>query len=193
MRYPKKTGILFFILIIACTTYAQDTKLKKELERRNILSVNVLNFVNYNGHVGYERIWGKGIIGTKLSVNYNFKDKNLENSSLNYQRDFTTGVDLNIYPTGQGVVSYFIGPSSRFGVVSNGDVSTTRKDKSTNKYWGVFLNNGVAVKPTETTYIGLQMALGIEFFEPLNASPQTPKLSTEQFGGFIGFNLGFQL
>lgn len=161
--------------------------------RRNILSVNVLNFVNFNGHFGYERIWGKGIVSTKLNFNYNFKDKNLDNSPLNYQRDYTTGLDFNIYPNGQSKASYFIGLSSRFGVVSNGDVSNRNGDKSKENYWGVFINNGVAVQPTETTYIGFQFALGIEFFETLNSPSSSSKRTAERLGGFVGVNLGIKL
>lgn len=189
----KSILLIAFTGILYTSTFSQNSKANAPVLQKNIISLNVLNLINFNTHVGYERIFGKERFGAKLSVNYNVKDRNLENSPLNYQRDFTTGIDFNVYLNRKGAVRYFIGSASRFGVVSNGDVSTRNRDFSRKSYWGVFINNGIVIIPYETIYLGFQAAIGTEFLEPLDVTPGEPTLSRQQLGGFAGIHIGVQL
>lgn len=219
MKDFKKIGTLFFIVSIGICAYAQDimhkvggvgevleesitlktndsantTKWAKKLGR-NIVSVNTLNFLNNNIHIGYERILGIGMIGAKLSVNVNYLDKNLRNSTLKYQRDFTAGIDINIYPAGQGKVKYFLGPSFRIGTVSNGvyELHGIVQEKVTYNYQGFFFTNGVVIQPTKRFYTSLQAAVGIERFEARRQLITAPALSTETYSGFVTLNLGYR-
>lgn len=193
-KLTKLFLISFFIAGTYTTGFGQEEAVEKEQWGNNILSVNVLNFYNNNLHLGYERIFTGGLIGTKLSLNYNFKDKSLENSLLNYQRDYTAGFDFNFYPFRQSKASYFIGTAIRMGRLSKGAYLNGGAAYRTNrKYSGFFIQNGIALQPTKAFYVGLQVALGYEFIEPEQTVVGAPRISTEQLGGFAGLHLGLRL
>lgn len=193
-----KYSLLAVLVFIATFSKAQEGEIvfsEKVNAKKNIIAVNVLNILNNNVHIGYERIIGTGYLGVKLSVNYNLIDKSAENNPLKYQRDFTTGLDFNIYPAGQGRVKYFLGPSVRVGIVSNSVVEThgTNKEDVTYDYWGVFFTNGLVVQPTQHLYTSVQVALGVENFSAQTSNLITgPVLSTEQLGGFVAVNVGYR-
>lgn len=155
---------------------------------RNIISLNYLNILNGNIHLGYERITKNGVAGIKLSVNFNVVDDDAE--ILAYNRDFTTGLDLNLYPTGQGKIKYFIGPAFRVGVVSNDYDYTnpffTRRNIKYN-YLGVFFNNGFNVQATPNLTVGFQGALGIGRF-----SRQDGVATYTEVDGILAFNMGYR-
>lgn len=167
-------------------TNLEDTGYIKTLGR-NIIAINYLHLLNGNVHLGYERITKDGIAGIKLSVNFNVD--NVESGILAYQRDFTTGIDLNLYPTGQGKIKYFLGPSFRLGTVSQRFESFTRGAPVINyfNYFGVFFNNGFNIHPTPKLYIGFQGALGIGRFR----SQQNSTNSTD-VDGIFAFNMGYR-
>ncbi len=153
---------------------------------RNIISINYLHILNGNIHLGYERITKNGIAGLKLSVNFNVD--NVDSDILTYQRDFTTGLDLNLYPTGQGKIKYFLGPSFRVGTVSERYNSRTRGDViDYYNYFGVFFNNGFNIQPTQNLYLGFQGALGIGRF-----NSQQGNINLTDVDGIFAFNMGYR-
>ncbi len=163
----------------------KEEKLKAELGR-SILSLNYLNIINGNAHLGYERITKEGNLGIKLSINLNID--NTEDGILKYQRDFTTGLDLNFYPTGQGKIKYFFGPSFRVGTVSerfNSDIRGSVIDYY--RYLGLFFNNGFNIQPTTKLNIGFQWAAGVGRFRNKQLSSNLIEVD-----GIIAFNIGYR-
>jgi hypothetical protein len=157
---------------------------------QNIISINYLHILNGNVHLGYERLSKSGVAGIKLSVNFNVDD--VQSEILRYQRDFTTGLDVNLYPTGQGKVKYFLGPSFRVGTVSsryydywNGGVFMQDEVRKYS-YFGIFFNNGFNIQPTPKLFLGFQAALGIGRFSGGGVE------SFAEVDGIFAFNMGYR-
>lgn len=168
--------------------YEVANNLYAEKLKRNILSINYLHIINGNVHLGYERITKSGIAGLKLSVNYNIDD--VDSDILAYNRDFTTGIDINLYPTGQGKIKYFLGPSFRVGVVSTDyDYVNNRyiQRQTEFNYFGIFFNNGFNLQATPKLALGFQGALGIGRF-----SRRDGRYTNTELDGIIAFNMGYR-
>lgn len=154
---------------------------------RNIISLNYLNILNGNLHLGYERIAKTGFLGVKLSVNAGVDDVGTD--LLAYYRVFTSGLDLNFYPTGQGKIRYFLGPAFRMGIVRDyynyymGQPQTIDRN-----YLSFMFNNGFYVQPTKSLYLGIQAALGIARFK---STGMAGNVYTE-LDGILAFNLGWR-
>lgn len=153
---------------------------------RNVISINYLNLLNGNIHMGYERITRDGMVGLKYSINYNIAD--VETDILAYLRLFSTGIDVNLYPTGQGRIKYFLGPSFRVGVARdfyyNGAGGPRNVDYN---YFSIFFNNGFYAQPTKSLYLGMQAGLGMAKFVRRSARENFADLD-----GVIAFNMGWR-
>lgn len=160
---------------------------------RNIFSLNILNLPNGNAHLGYERLTEDGLIGVKLSVNYSLGEIT-QAELLKYRRNFISGFDLNFYPTGQGRMKYFAGPSFRAGTVTEEtktyDEFAEFKGYEYNKlnYLGVFFNNGFVIQTTPKLYMGVQGAIGIGLFQTSN----NVSSRFAEIDGFVALNMGYR-
>lgn len=154
---------------------------------RNIISINYLNLLNGNLHLGYERISKDGVIGLRYSFNYNIDD--VESDILAYLRLWSTGFDLNIYPTGQGKIKYYLGPSFRVGVARgvNYNYFSGRSSIEDFNYFSFFFSNGFYAQPTKSFYIGMQGGLGMASFRSRTKSNNFADLD-----GIFAFNMGLR-
>lgn len=116
--------------------------------KTNIFSLNVLGLFLGNIHLGYEHIFGKGNFGLRA---------NLVATVVPDITDipfYLTGFDFNFYPTGQGQLKYFLGPSLRVGIIDDAPIVST------------LFNNGIAYSPQGSSfYMGGQLGLGISVYD----------------------------
>ncbi len=166
---------------------AAEKKVFAEKLGRNIISINYLNLLNGNIQFGYERIMGDGMVGLKYSFNYNIED--VETDILNYLRLWSTGFDLNLYPTGQGKIKYFLGPSFRIGAARgyNYDYLTNRSTLQDYNYFSIFFSNGFYAQPTKSLYLGVLGGIGMARFKSKTTSTHFADID-----GIFAFNMGWR-
>lgn len=133
----------------------------------NILNFDFLSILFNEVGFSYERILNNGYIGLKLPLIIGV------NSSSDQTRDYSnlyqSGLDLNLYPTGQGSAKYFIGPSIRFGQVHGNN-----SYYSDGSYYGELdfnmlafqVNNGVMFQPTPHFNVSLVFGVGLRKLTP---------------------------
>lgn len=137
----------------------------------NIVSYNFFGLVYKNIGFSYERILPNGNIGIKVPVAFSLGDFEVYTSRGHV---FQTGLDLNIYPLGQGELKYFLGPSLRFGeMISNSSDSYydpqlqqhVTEESEESAYVGFMFNNGVLWQPTENLSISSNAGIGLRGYE----------------------------
>tara|TARA_R110001592_G_scaffold237306_6_gene496237 strand:+ start:50176 stop:50916 length:741 start_codon:yes stop_codon:yes gene_type:complete len=137
----------------------------------NILSYNFFGLVYKNIGFSYERILKNGNIGIKLPVSFSLGDFE---AYTDRGHVFQTGLDINIYPLGQGELQYFLGPSLRFGeMISQSDGSYydaqtqqyINEDPKESSYIGFMFNNGVLWQPTSNFSLSSNAGIGLRGYE----------------------------
>lgn len=137
----------------------------------NIISYNFFGIVYKNIGFSYERILGNGNLSLKLPVSFSMGKFD---EYTNRGHVFQTGLDLNIYPLGQGDLRYYLGPSIRFGemtdsdpdyVFENGQQVNVQEENIESSYIGFMFNNGVRWQPTNNFSLSSNAGIGIRGFE----------------------------
>ena len=102
---------------IVQNTYISGNKRKKtaafrydSLYTKNIISYHLADLFFYNLTGSYERILNSGKYGIKIP--FRLGSLELDEGSI---IGFSLGADLNYYPTGQGRLKYYVGPSLEIG------------------------------------------------------------------------------
>jgi hypothetical protein len=168
--------------------------------RGNLAGINLLNLMNGNLNLFYERINPTGRVGFKITANVALVTAKDDPAIIKYQRKATIGVDLKFYPTGQGKVKYFIGPSIRtglLGIYNNPYYDGIRKTYFNHPtefgYFSLMFNNGVVVNPTSHVFISFQAAVGVARFRYLNYKEGTGfEKRFIEADGMIGVNVGYR-
>ncbi len=192
---PRKQVFMAIIFTLICqSAFSQENTSSSQKWGRNIISINYLHILNGNSHLGYERLTKNGLLGLKFSVNFNLGETT-QSGLLKYKRNFTTGFDLNFYPTGQGRIKYFAGPSFRVGAVSGETVIYDDFRRFTRYAYnnrlntlGVFFNNGFVIQTTPKLYMGVQGAIGVSLFQ--KGADATSRYS--EVDGFVALNMGYR-
>jgi hypothetical protein len=168
--------------------------------RENMIGINLLNLMNGNINLYYERLNANGKVGLKMTTNIAFLTAKEDPAIIKYQRKFTVGFDLQFYPTGQGKVKYFIGPSVRtglLGIYKNPYYDGIRKSYFNHPaefgYFSLMFNNGVMVNPTSNVFICFQAAVGVARYRYINYKEGTGfnKRFIES-DGMVGINVGYR-
>lgn len=137
----------------------------------NILAYNFFALAYKNIGFSYERILPNGNIGIKVPLSFSLGDFE---SYTERGHVFQTGLDINIYPLGQGELKYFLGPSLRFGeMISNNDGSYydtqsgqyITEEPLESSYVGFMFNNGVLWQPTDNFSLSSNAGIGLRGFE----------------------------
>ncbi len=167
---------------------------------KNIIGINMLNTINGNINLFYERITNEGNVGFKFTVNGSFLKGENDPNIITYRRRFTTGVDVNFYPSGQGKIKYFIGPALRFGMLSVHD--NVYWDGIARKYYNypaefdylsLFFNNGITVNASSKFNFTFNAAVGMARFRYVNYQAGTQfSRKFNQIDGMLGINLGYR-
>lgn len=142
-----------------------------ENNSKNVLSFNFGDLTVGRVGISYERF----IINQRLSfqiplsISYNY---NNQNYSYNYKflPKLASGFNVNFYPLGLGIVSYYTGIGAQTGVINQWSYtphtdstgytyySTSTVEK---KFIGVYINNGIAIIPSK--HFSISGLLGIGF------------------------------
>jgi hypothetical protein len=160
---------------------------------RHIITINYMNLFVGNLYGGYERISADGVIGLKLTLNYHIKS--IDTDILGYDRDFTTGLDLNFYPTKQGKVKYFLGPGLRVGKWSDnftffsGGFGGPGPQNQSYTAFSFYFNNGFIIQPTANFFMGFQGGFGIAFLKLIN---NVDRSYFSEPDGIFAFNMGYR-
>jgi hypothetical protein len=123
--------------------------------RRNIVSLNLLQFMLGYVSASYEWLDRSGNFGIKIPIGYNFASSyaiNLATLSEN-KSSYFGGLALNIYPKHKKRVSYFVGPYLEAGqfsyIVSQYSYSGygyyTPRTYNDGFYYACYINNGCEV------------------------------------------------
>ena len=163
----------------------------------NILAIAPLQMTNESvAGVGihYEHILDKpGIFSLYLPVAFSFFDDNVSNYNLKATRVFAyLYPGVKIYPGGSSRrVSYSVGPSFGLGfgtkyketrVLAPGGSVIIRYDEASVFKAGFIINNGINIQPTKRFYIGLELGVGIMYYN----NEQTDYIVGDE--GIIQFN-----
>lgn len=195
-----KTFLLASALFLSTSTFAQD---KPELGN-NIFSLTPMAIIgnesmdnNTDVAVGlnYERIVNEGLVSIKIPVNIS-----LRNSGFFYIMP-----TIKLYPTRQGVVRYAVGPQfyiasgqinhHDYNTVWNGNQYITVNNKYSDNHTqlGFMINNSLNVSIAKTLYIGMELGLGIKYYdsneenEYENSFDTTPVEPNVQFSFAMGY------
>lgn len=167
---------------------------------KNIIGINILNTINGNINLFYERITKDGNVGFKFTLNGSILKGENDPNIITYRRRFTMGGDVNFYPSGQGRIKYFIGPALRFGMLSVYD--NVYWDGIAKKYYNypaefdylsLFFNNGISVNASSNFNFTFNAAVGMARFRYVNYQAGTQfSRKFNQIDGMIGINLGYR-
>jgi len=147
----------------------------------NLITFHFLDFVISNFTVSYERIIANGKYGIQIPFSFGYSneprtvyfpppfDDGYTNKLAN---QFYTGITFNIYPTGQGKVKYFLGPSLRFGngnYYENWDNYSQNSNHSINTGYLKFLvNNGIVFTFANSLSVSIIGSIGIQHMYKVN-------------------------
>ncbi len=193
MKALKHFFCIAFLIITTCQAYTQE--LSEAKWGRNMISVNIIELPIANANLGYERLMRGGLIGIKFNMNYNF-DASSDAGITGFKRIFDGGIDLNLYPTGQGRIKYFAGPSLKMGRVGrryyysndiNGQPTYDYSNRS--NYLGLYFNNGFILQPNKWLFMGVQGMLGVGLFKSINTRSTN---SFAQMDGVFKLNTGYR-
>ncbi len=159
---------------------------------KNILNFDFISILYNEVGLSYERVLDNGFVGFKLPF---IAGMGGGESSMIRQvaNTFQTGLDVNLYPTGQGPAKYFIGPGLRFGKAYDYlNVSPYYYEPTTGQYVDVEtrlnynllafqVNNGIVFQPTGHFNISLIMGIGIRKLSDTSGRLST---KTENYGTF---------
>lgn len=134
----------------------------------NLIAYHLADLLINNFTISYERIFNNGLMGIQipLSVGYSGYYQELGD----FKNIFYTGVNFNIYPTGQGQWRYFLGPGIRLGSGTyeydtydyNGYHNYINEDLF---YLKFHINNGVIFTPIPALSLAASLSLGIRYVD----------------------------
>jgi len=135
--------------------------------KKNIIHYHLFDLVVNNFKLSYERIISKGKIGIQIPFAVGYSDNDRNSGFDDVRNSFYTGISVNFYPTGQGVVRYFMGPAIQVGT---GYFEDSRYfegeyiyDKTDTFIFRFLINNGIAFTPIDALSISLVGSLGIRY------------------------------
>jgi hypothetical protein len=154
--------------------------------KRNLISFNYGQMILLNMEFSYEGILDKhGFVGLKIPLSVGM---NLNNQYLKKNNIFSTGIHLNIYPLGQGKVSYLTGPAIRYFYMQDNPSHFSSPSISTEKahYIGFYMNNGVLFQAT--SFLNFSLGLGLGTRRDISRSAEPAKFDVI-FDGSIIFRI----
>jgi hypothetical protein len=195
----KKITFLLIVLIISninagfgqTNTASEDSK-TAFVKKSNRLSLMLSDVLVRRVSMEYEHIFSDG----KISLNIPFSVTVSPFDDLwSDEVHWWAGMGVKFYPTGQGVVRYFLGPEFRFISVTESDYNyyydtnynyynyTTTTDYINTAF---LLNNGIIYSPTNDFFVSLSIGVGF-----LSRNPDSTNESLVPFAT-PSFRLGFK-
>ena len=136
--------------------------------KRNIINYHLFDLVVNNFKLSYERILSNGKVGIQIPFAIGYGDYDNISGFDDVHNTFYTGVSVNFYPTGQGIVRYFMGPGIQVGTGYFEDYYYDHTGNSYNNNTDTFVfrflvNNGIIFTPIKALSISLVGSLGIRY------------------------------
>jgi len=137
--------------------------------KKNIINYHLFDLVVNNFKLSYERIISNGKVGIQIPFSIGYGNGGDVSGFDDVHNKFYTGISVNFYPTGQGIVRYFMGPGIQVG---SGYFDDYYYDNSTNQshynnidtfVFRFLVNNGIIFTPIEALSISLVGSLGIRY------------------------------
>ncbi|MFK5857025.1 MAG: hypothetical protein QM503_12915 [Bacteroidota bacterium] len=132
--------------------------------KKNIINYHLFDLVVNNFKLSYERIISKGKIGIQIPFAIGYGSDDQISGFDDVYNTFYSGITINFYPTGQGTVRYFMGPSIQIGTgYFQGDWNeyTRQYDHINTMVFRFLINNGIVFTPIDALSISLVGSLGI--------------------------------
>ena len=164
----------------------------------NLITFHFLDFAINSFTFSYERIIAKGRYGIQIPFSFGYSEKTANiplpppfdsDYNVNPANQFYTGVTFNIYPTGQGKVKYFLGPSLRFG---NGLFHEEYNSYGQHNpppiktgYIKFLINNGIVATFASSLSVAVIGSIGIQHM-------YKPGLNPTSTTGALSLNLSFR-
>jgi len=171
---------------------------------RNFISYNLFSIMVGNISVSYEHFLPKGYLSFKIPFIVGFGDERnngLRNGNRNngyYKNIFTSGIDINFYPTGQGKIRFFTGPSLQVGVVDSYSYyfddyyyynyysqNSYYPRKQQSMFYAGMVNNGILFQPLKNFNMSLNLGLGVRYIETSGRD------NSDAYATF-GYHLGYR-
>ena len=160
------------------------TPILQKNTKKNLLTFHFLDFVINDLAISYERLIADGKYGIQIPFSFGYSNHptevffpyptgDLETYTNKLTSNFYTGITFNVYPTGQGKVKYFLGPSIRIGsgkYYTNWDnYHNENKYSSINTgYVKFFINNGIVFTFVNSLSISIIGSIGIQHMFKVN-------------------------
>ncbi len=154
-------------------------------KKRHLIGYNYAQMILLNFEFTYEFILTKtGFLSLKIPLSIGM---NLRNTYMKRNNLFSTGLQFNIYPTGQGRVAYLTGPSFKYALMQDnpGFYNGTVLDATRSNYLGFYINNGVLFQATSFLNFSLGLGLGTR----MDLNRDDPAKFDISFDGSIIFRL----
>ena len=204
---PTKTPITISKSVIKTISYKDGSEIKIVNKNRsslssslpiNIISFHLFDLVISNFTLSYERIFSEGKFGIQIPISIGYKDGTtslplpppIDNDYTNeLVSKFYSGINLNLYPTGQGNFKYFLGPAVHMGsgtyFAEYESYNSIIENPVETNYAKLLLNNGIIYSPVESLSISVVGAIGIQHMFNSNLK------KTETTGG-LSINLSLR-
>ncbi|NOY49164.1 MAG: hypothetical protein GXO88_01140 [Chlorobi bacterium] len=136
---------------------------------KNLFAYHLADLLINNLTISYERILDNGKIGVQIPISIGYRGNYQELGD--FQNKFYTGINLNFYPTGQGMWRFFLGPGLRVGSghiedyyydYGNGNNYYYNKDVF---YFKFHINNGIMFSPIPELSLVASLSLGIRYVD----------------------------
>ena len=137
--------------------------------KKNIINYHLFDLVVNNFKLSYERIISNGKVGIQIPFAIGYGNDGNMSGFDDVHNNFYTGISINFYPTGQGIVRYFMGPGIQVGTgyfddYYYDDYTGYSNYQHTDTFVFRFLvNNGIIFTPIEALSISLVGSLGIRY------------------------------
>lgn len=137
-----------------------NADLKNEFGK-NFLYINTLDLLSGLLTIGYEHTLKSQNFSVRVPLSLGLSKLGSKSNEYNYSegyynryKNFSTGVDFNFYPMGQGKAKYFLGPSFEYGTAFN------QNWQGRETYYALLFQNGFLFQPTKHFNISLNLGLG---------------------------------
>jgi hypothetical protein len=161
---------------------------------RNILSVSISDFLFVNTTFAYERISRSGKVGVKIPLSFGLDPREEFNDFYRRNKNFSVGLDLHIYPFGQGRFSYYLGPQVEYSSFNYYDYYYDRNDpnaqtqfrSNTGNMFTFIASNGVYYQFSKSFVTAFDVGVGVRTWSGLESNEYTYYYINRVF---IPFNL----
>ncbi|MFH1321770.1 MAG: hypothetical protein ABII90_14115 [Bacteroidota bacterium] len=162
---------------------------------KNFIAYNIFDVMFGNVSISYERILKSGMVGFRIPFIAGIGENTNNNNSFVMSMIFGTGIDVNFYPTGQGRIKYFMGPSffvaSYYYKYRNNYYDpyygyyTTMAERHQGMHYAIMVKHGLLYQPTKHFNVSIIGGLGLMENETKFNDNIEPKINFE-------FNIGYK-